>query len=259
MAEARVELLDVSYDVNGKTLVSDISFSVGKGEFIGVIGPNGAGKSTLLRLIGGMLRPTSGTAKLMGRDTRGATPIELATLRSMMSGTIGEDVAYTARTVVETGRNPHRRRPGNSKDLDDSAVQKAMTVTQTSDMATRAYRTLSTGEQARVQIARILAQDAPVALLDEPTASLDIANTELTLATLSDGLTSDHTTICVFHDLSAAAFYTDRLALMSQGEVVADGAPSAVLDAELLSHIYRIPMIVVEHPSRRSPLVLPAQ
>ena len=257
MGDTPVRLTDVTYAVAGTELVRSISLAVGTGEFVGVIGPNGAGKSTLLNLIGGRLLPTLGSVTLASEETRGASPVELALRRSMISRPMMAPVAYTVRTVVEAGRNPYRRIPGNTSVTDSEAVDRAMSVTRVDRMATRAYGTLSSGEQARVQIARILAQDSPVALLDEPTASLDLANTELILSVLTEGLSAKHTTICVLHDLNAAAHYADRLLLMSRGEVVADGPPRAVLDPQLLSEVYGIAMTVIDHPTRGSPLVLP--
>jgi iron complex transport system ATP-binding protein len=259
MAEPTIEATDISYEIEGKVLVDSVSISVRPGEFVGIIGPNGAGKSTLLSMIGGRLRPSVGTVSLMGESVKGASPIELALRRSMLSRPMMSPVTYTVQTVVESGRNPYRRVSGNTRALDERAVESAMSITRVDHMAARAYGTLSSGEQARVQVARILAQDTPIALLDEPTASLDIAHTELVLSVLARGLTEDHTTICVLHDLNAAAHYADRLVLMSKGLVVADGSPAEVIDPNLLGSVYGIPMIVTEHPTRKSPLVLPSE
>lgn len=259
MGEPTIQVTEVSYEIAGQVLVDRVSLSVRPGEFVGVIGPNGAGKSTLLSLIGGRLRPTEGAVSLLGETVEGASPVELALRRSMLSRPMMSPVAYTVRTVVESGRNPHRTSPGNTRELDIRAVENAMSVTRVDHLASRAYGTLSSGEQARVQVARILAQDTPIALLDEPTASLDIAHTELVLSVLARGLTEDHTTICVLHDLNAAAHYADRLVLISEGLVVADGPPTEVIDPDLLGSVYGLPMIVTEHPTRGSPLVLPSE
>lgn len=258
IAEPTVEVSDVSYEIGGKALVDSVSLVVGAGEFVGIIGPNGAGKSTLLSLIGGRLRQSDGRVYLLGESVERSSPVELALKRSMLSRPMMSPVAFTVRTVVESGRNPHRRTPGNTREHDERAVDSAMSITRVSHMASRAYGTLSSGEQARVQVARILVQDTPIALLDEPTASLDIAHTERVLSVLASGLTEEHTTICVLHDLNAAAHYADRLVLMSEGRVVADGSPAEVVDAALLTSVYGVPMIVSEHPTRSSPLVLPA-
>lgn len=257
MAEPTVEVAGVSYEIYGKSLVDSVSLVVRPGEFVGIIGPNGAGKSTLLSLIGGRLRPSNGEVHLMGEPVKRAAPVELALKRSMLSRPMMSPVAFTVRTVVESGRNPHRRTPGNTRAHDEQAVESAMSITRVDHMASRAYGTLSSGEQARVQVARILAQDTPIALLDEPTASLDMAHTELVLSVLARGLTDEHTTICVLHDLNAAAHYADRLVLMSNSVVVADGPPAEVVDASLLSSVYGVPVIVTQHPTRNAPLVLP--
>lgn len=256
MPEPSVHLEGVSYLIGSKVLVTGIDLQAGSGEFIGLIGPNGAGKSTLLSLIGGRLMPSSGEVKLLGASTAGRSPIELAVSRSMLSQPMMGQVPFTVRTVVESGRNPHRRAEGNRAEADEEAVASAMKATHTTGMGGRAYATLSTGEQARVQVARILAHDAPVALLDEPTASLDIANTETILSTLTEGHGARHTTICVLHDLNAASYYADRLILLSDGRIVADGTPEDVLTTDLLSEVYGQPMRVVSHPFRDCPLVL---
>lgn len=258
MTEPTVQVAEVTFEVGGTALIESLSLTVDAGEFVGVIGPNGAGKSTLLSVIGGRLRPSAGAVSLLGEHIERASPVELALKRSLLSRPVMSPVAYTVRTVVESGRHPHFRSPGNTRRHDEVAVESAMGVTDVVDMAGRAYATLSSGEQARVQVARILAQDAPIALLDEPTASLDIAHTERVLSVLSRGLTDDHTTICVLHDLNAAAHYADRLVLMSEGRVVSDGPPSEVLDPDVLSSVYGIPMTLTKHPTRRTPLVLPS-
>ena len=258
MDDSPIELTGVSFEVAGEVLVKGVSLAVERGEFVGVIGPNGAGKTTLLNLIGGRLSATTGTVSLLNESIKDSSPMELALKRSMISRPMMAPVAYTVRTVVEAGRSPHRRTPGNTSAKDSYAVDRAMSITRVDGMSSRSYGTLSSGEQARVQIARVLAQDSPIALLDEPTASLDLANTELILSVLTEGLDEHHTTICVLHDLNAAAYYADRLVLMSQGEVAADGPPRAVLESQLLSQVYGIAMTVIDHPTRGSPLVLPA-
>ena len=123
-------------------------------------------------------------------------------------------------------------------------------------LSERAYATLSSGEQARVMIARILAQDSPVALLDEPTAALDLANAERAIATLTKPGGTDTTVICVLHDLNVASYFCDHLMLLDGGRLVASGSPKDVLVTELLSQVYRHELKVVDHPFRGCPLVL---
>jgi iron complex transport system ATP-binding protein len=256
MSEPQLEISEVTYEVGGATLVSDLALEVPEGEFVGVVGPNGAGKSTLLRLMGGELLPTRGAVRLRGTLTSLASPHELALMRSMLGSHIQEDIPFTVQMIVETGRHPLRRSPGNSPAVDNAAVRAAMTSTETHHLADRQFSTLSSGERTRVFLARILAQDAPVALLDEPTAALDVANGEQMLSTLAQAVRRGRTVVSVLHDLNAAAYHTDRLVLMSEGKIVADGPPGEVLTADTLSAVYQQPMRVIEHPYRHCPLVL---
>ncbi len=258
MSDRQVEVSDVTYEVNSVTLVRDINLQASVGEFVGVVGPNGAGKSTLLRLIGGELLPTRGAVRLRGAETNLASAHELALTRSMLGSHVLEDIPFTAQTIVETGRHPLRRLPNNSPAIDAAAVLAAMKLTETQHVAGRQFSTLSSGEQARVFLARILAQDAPVALLDEPTAALDVANTEQMLSVLAQSVARGRTVVCVLHDLNAAAYYADRLILMSDGGIVAEGPPEEVLTSKVLSAVYRQPMHVIQHPYRDCPLILVA-
>lgn len=239
-----------------KALVEDVSFTADAGEFIALIGPNGAGKSTLLRMVGGQLHGHDGEAVLMGMSVRTLAARELATIRAMLGPNPPTDIPFDARTVVETGRYPFRGRPEITRGEDLRLVDRAMARADVTGLADRSYRTLSSGEQARVMIARVLAQASPIALLDEPTASLDAANGERALRTLASDAETDTTVICVLHDLNQAAFYADRLLLMSEGRLVADGPPRVVLESGTLSDVYRQRIEVVEHPFRQCPLVL---
>ena len=176
----------------------------------------------------------------------------------MLGANPPSDIPFGVRTVVEAGRYPFRGLPENSPDEDDRLVEYALKVADVAPLAERSYRTLSSGEQARVLIARILAQASPIALLDEPTASLDAGNSERALLALSHNPESNATVICVLHDLNQAAFHCDRLLLMAGGRLVREGTPREVLDGDLLTEVYGQTMKVVDHPFRACPLVLVA-
>lgn len=253
-----VGVAGVSFDVGDALLVDDVSFSASAGEFLGVIGPNGAGKSTLLGIVGGQTRPSKGDVHLLGSSIFDLPARDLATIRAMLGANPPSDIPFAARTVVEAGRYPFRGLPESSLEEDERLVEYALDVADVASLGDRAYRTLSSGEQARVMIARILAQASPIALLDEPTASLDAGNGEKALRTLSHNPESNATVICVLHDLNQAAFHCDRLLLMDGGRLVRAGTPEEVLDGELLSEVYRQAMKVVDHPFRDCPLVLVA-
>ncbi|MGD2102584.1 MAG: ATP-binding cassette domain-containing protein [Acidimicrobiia bacterium] len=258
MSETRVEARDVVYRVGEKTLVDRVSFSAAAGEFIALIGPNGAGKSTLLEIVAGRLRPAAGEIRLLGAPIDGVSTRDLAITRAMLGANPPSDIPFAVRTVVETGRYPFRGLPEATPDEDTLLVDRAMAMADVARLADRSYRTLSSGEQARVMIARVLAQASPIALLDEPAASLDAANGERALQTFSSNLEKETTVICVLHDLNQASFYADRIMLMSEGRLVGIGDPREVLQSEVLSEVYGQTMKVPDHPFRGCPLVLMA-
>ncbi len=246
----------VTYRVGDVTLVDRIDLVGHRGEMISIIGPNGAGKSTLLRLLAGDLLPDAGSLTVGEIDTRSAAPLELARVRSVMRSGGAGDIPFTALAVVEMGRHPHRADADASLASDRSAIRSAMERTDTLHLAGRVFATLSGGEKTRVVMARVFAQAAPVVLLDEPTTALDVAHQERVLSEMRQLAQQQACVIAVLHDLNAAAFHADRVVLMAEGTVQADGSPVEVLRAELLSDVYNQAMTVVEHPTRGCPLVL---
>jgi iron complex transport system ATP-binding protein len=127
------------------------------------------------------------------------------------------DIPFTVRSIVEMGRHPHRHDPPLTKADDRRAVEEAMLRTGVGELAERVYATLSSGERLRVFLARVLAQEAPIVLLDEPTANLDVGHSETVLAEAKALSRASHTVVSVFHDLNAAAFYCDRICLLAEG------------------------------------------
>jgi len=258
MPEATVVARSLTYRVGDATLVAGVDFEATHGELVAVIGPNGAGKSTLLNLLAGNLRPTEGHVLLDGIDTSDALPGDLALLRSMLTQREPIDIPYTAAQVVQIGRFPHRRDESNSASQDAAAVAEAMESTDTTQFAARIYATLSGGEQTRVSLARVLAQDTPIVFLDEPTTALDVAHQERIMREAVRVSRQHRAVVVVLHDLNSAAIHADRIVLMNQGAVVAGGLPSDVLQQDLLTTVYAQPMVVVDHPFRDCPLVLTA-
>ncbi len=259
MSDPTIVATAVTYRVRDAVLVSDIDLEVGPGELVAVIGPNGAGKSTLLGLLSGILTPSDGEVLVNGINTSRALPGDLALERSILSQRERTDVPYTAAQVVEMGRFPHRRDKTNTRDQDAAAVAEAMSQTDTTRFAGRPFATLSRGEQTRVSLARIIAQAAPIVLLDEPTTALDVAHQERIMNRAVELASQDKTVVAVLHDLNAAAVHADRIIVMNQGAVVADGGSRDVLQADLLTDVYDQPMVVVEHPFRDCPLILNAK
>ena len=247
---------NVTYRVGEATLIDRVDLQGDRGEVVAIIGPNGAGKSTLLRLLAGDLEPDEGTVMVGGLDTTEVPPIELARERAVMRQGRNSDIPFTAAAVVEMGRYPRRNDPGSSPEADRAAIATAMERTDTAHLAGRVFATLSGGEQARISMARAMAQQAPLILLDEPTAALDVAHQERLLAEIRLLAAEDHCVVAVLHDLNAAAFYADRVVLMADARIRTVGTPREVLNADLLRSVYGQPMLVTEHPTRKCPLVM---
>jgi iron complex transport system ATP-binding protein len=256
MPEPTLVASSVTYRVKSAELVSGVDFRASPGELLAVIGPNGAGKSTLLELLSGSLRPSEGQVLINGVDTVSALPGELASERSVLTQRVPIEMPYTAAQIVEMGRFPHRRDPANSSIRDAEMVAEAMRRTDTSLFANRIHATLSGGERSRVSLARVLAQDAPIVLLDEPTTALDVAHQETIMSEALHLARQGRTVVAVLHDLNAAAVYADVIVLMSQSRIAATGLPRDVLTAGLLTDVYDQPMVVIDHPFRDRPLVL---
>lgn len=248
----------LTYRVGDATLVSDVDFAAFPGEVLAVIGPNGAGKSTLLHLLSGNLKASAGVITIDGIDTSTTAPSDLALIRGVLTQRARSDIPFSVIQVVAMGRFPHRRDPANSSAIDTTIVAEAMERTDTTRFARRIYSTLSGGEQTRVSLARVLAQDTPIVFLDEPTTALDVANQERIMKETLSIASQGRTVIAVLHDLNAAAVYADRIVLMDGGRIVATGPPAEVLTSELLSEVYHQALVVVDHPFRACPLVLPA-
>lgn len=246
-----------SLQVNGRELLCDISLQLVPGEMLALIGPNGAGKSSLLRILSGEWRPGSGEVRLNELPLDAWTRRELALQRAVMSQADRLDFPFTATEVVTLGRTPHRASPAQ----DTRIAQAALEAVAALPLARRLYTTLSGGERQRVQLARALAQiwqsgpDQPrYLLLDEPTASLDLAHQHGMLQLLNRLTLQGIGILIVLHDLNLAARYADRVALLSAGRLAACGRPTDVMQPEVLSRIYGLPLRALRVESADYPL-----
>jgi cytidylate kinase len=232
----------------GLLALDGVTMHVEAGEFAGVIGPNGAGKTTLLRAISGVAPPRAGSVRVDGREVGTLPPRERARLVAVVPQVEGPPGGYTVREAVAMGRTPHLGRWGGGGAADRAAVEQALRHTRLEDLDSRLVETLSGGERQRVLIARALAQEARVMLLDEPTAHLDVA-VQLEIMELLAGLPrSGLTLVAALHDLNLAATFCRRLLLLDRGRVVADGAPETVLTDEILAPVYGAEFLVRPHP-----------
>lgn len=228
-----------------RTVLAGVDLDVRHGEVVALVGPNGAGKSTLLSVLAGDLEPTSGVVDLDGLPVAGQKPVALARRRAVLVQKQTLAFGFRAREVVEMGRSVWHRTP--KAERDDEVVDWAMEVADVTHLSDRVVPTLSGGEQARVAFARLLAQDVEVHLLDEPTAALDIKHQEGVLRQARASADRGAAVVVVLHDLSLAAAWSDRVAVLSQGHIRAVGTPQEVLTPELVSEVYEHPCHVFHH------------
>lgn len=259
MSEALLAAGGLSYMVDGAQLVDNVDLDVSQGELLAVLGPNGAGKSTLLALLSGDLTPSTGTVHYSATPAATLGDAERAVQRAVFSQRALMDIPFTARSVVSLGRYPHRHDHTITPEEDKAFVSSAMEITDTSHLVHRTYSTLSGGERTRVSIARVLAQNTPIILLDEPTTSLDVYHQERVLKILRSTADEGRAVVVVLHDLNSAAAYADRLMVMADGAVLTQGPVDGVLDAAMLTEVYGLPMAVVDHPIRQGKIVLVAE
>ncbi|WP_255190795.1 ATP-binding cassette domain-containing protein [Natronobeatus ordinarius] len=248
-----VDSISVSYgDVS---VLRDVSFDVDRGEFVGLVGPNGAGKTTLLRTISGVLTPDSGTVDVDGVGVDGLSSRASSRLVSVVPQDTHLSFAFDVRDVVEMGRHPHRSRFGSPTPEDRATVDRALERTRTAELADRSIDAVSGGERQRVLLARTIAQDTPVVLLDEPTASLDVNHQVETLDLVRELTDDGKTAVAAIHDLDLAARYCDRLVVLADGVVCGQGPAEDVLSAETISRAFDATAAVTTNPFTGTPTV----
>ncbi|MDX9759363.1 MAG: ABC transporter ATP-binding protein [Bacteroidota bacterium] len=232
---------EVRFAYGTTSVLHALSFHVAPGEFIGVIGPNGAGKTTVLRLMTGLLRPTSGAVRIDGRRVQDIPAPERARLLAVVPQNERVAFPHTVEAMVLLGRFPHTSGLGYENETDRMAAARAMERVGIARLASRGMDELSGGEQHRVFIARALAQDTPVLLLDEPNAHLDLRH-QAGLFELLAHLHRDEgrSILIITHDLNLAGMYCDRILLLSDGKSAAWGTPAEVLREDLLTQHFGV-------------------
>lgn len=238
-----------------RTVLDRVDLDVRPGELLAVLGPNGAGKSTALAALSGDVGVATGAAELDGRSLTTWRARDLARRRAVLLQSAGVAFGFSVLDVVRMGRTPWRGTP--AEDADDAAVDAALSAMELDGFAHRPVTSLSGGEQARVALARTLAQETEILLLDEPTAALDLHHAETALQHLRALAASGRAVVAVLHDLDLASAYADRVVLVAGGRLVADGPPGTALDPTLLSDAYGHPVEVVRHPRSGRSVVLP--
>jgi iron complex transport system ATP-binding protein len=252
-----LQALDLHAAYEGAPVLQGLNLTLAAGEMAGLLGPNGSGKSTLLRVLCGLMRPRQGEVRLAGQPLRDYSPRRRAQQIALVPQYATIPFAFPVVDVVAMGRHPHLGLTQPLGPADWQAVNNALQRTDCVPLRERLVTELSGGELQRVLIARALAQEPRALLLDEPTAHLDI-NHQLEIARLLRQLHRDEglTVLWVSHDLNLAGEFCDRLLLLAEGTIRADGPPGAVLTAELLHEAYGVQLPLAPNPLTGRPQVL---
>jgi ABC-type cobalamin/Fe3+-siderophores transport system ATPase subunit len=237
--------LDFSYGRGGHRL-RDVSVRVHPGEVCALLGPNGAGKTTLLRCLLGLLAPDRGTITLAGSDLAALSRRELARLVAYVPQTSSTVFPFTTLDMVVMGRTPHLAITATPSPADQRAAHSTLARLGIDHLASRAFAQLSGGERQLALIARALVQQAPVLVLDEPTAALDYGNEVRILTVLTELAAAGHTVLMTTHQPGHALTYATRAVLMRAGAIVADGPPEQIITSDRLTDLYGTPIHVAQ-------------
>lgn len=251
----RVDNLHAGY--NGSEILKGVSLDLAQGDFVGVIGPNGSGKTTLLRSMSRTLPPISGRVELDGRDVYSTPAREFARRVAVVPQDVYVAFDFTVLEIALMGRSPRMGRFAVESSRDVSIALDALRRTGTDHLKDRPMNALSGGERQRVMVARALAQEPEILLLDEPTSHLDISF-QFEIMDLVKSLNREHslTVLAVLHDLNLASQYCDRLVLIGGGAIQSSGGPQDVISAENIRRVYGAEVWVRRHPTTHRPYVI---
>jgi len=258
-----IQAENIAYSISGKRILQPSSFEVEKGEITVLLGPNGAGKSTLLRILAGELYPDHGSILINQVALEKLNPEVLATKRAVLTQHYAVPLPFSCEEIVMMGRYPHYKQ--STEVQNKRIIDQCMEEMEVLPFARRMFNTLSGGEQQRVQMARVLAQLADangreerILLLDEPTSSLDYLQQQLILSKIRSLAKKGYTIILVLHDLNLAAQYADKILLLKEGYMLADGSSNEVLQSSLLSMAYELDIEIISDENYSFPILIPA-
>ncbi|MCG4580728.1 ABC transporter ATP-binding protein [Clostridium cochlearium] len=251
-----IVLNNLNFAYNEKHILKNINISFKKNKFYSILGPNGSGKTTLLKNILKALPTTDKTIYIDAFDINNYKNKDLAKKMSSVPQNTNLEFDFTSFDVVLMGRSPHLKRFERETNKDYEIVREAMEITNTWHLKDKYINQLSGGERQKVIIARALAQESSIILLDEPISNLDIQNQIEIMDTLKF-LNRDVTIISVLHDLNLAAQYSDYILLLKNGEIFSKGTPEKVLSVNNLKYVYDVNTYIIKNPVTGKPHIIP--
>ena len=234
-----IEVKNLKFAYKDEPVLKNLHFNIKKGMFLSIVGPNGSGKSTILKLLNNIYHPESSSILIEGRDIRKFKRKELARKIALVPQDTAIDFEFTVEEVVLMGRHPYKGRFERENGEDHRMVEEAMELTNTLYLKDRMITELSGGERQRVLIARAIAQDPAIILLDEPTAHLDI-NHQIEILNLLKKLNKERgmTIVLVIHDINLGVRYSDEIIMLNQGKIIGRGKPENVITKENIREAY---------------------
>ncbi|MBG79779.1 MAG: cobalamin/Fe(3+)-siderophore ABC transporter ATP-binding protein [Phycisphaerae bacterium] len=252
-----VSVKDLHVQLGSNHVLKGMDFDIKSGQRVALVGPNGCGKSTLLRTLCTILKPSQGEVRLEGELIQSYSRRERARKIGLLSQSDVIPMMTTVRDHVSIGRHPHRSYFRDRSSNDAAFIDAAIEVCEISHLADRPVERLSGGERQRVRLATLLAQSPDLLLLDEPLTGLDLEHQYALLHLLEDlSQKEGRTLMVVLHDLSLAMRFFDRLLVIHEGKLVADGLPADVMTSELLSEVFNIQADIGHEPATGQPVII---
>lgn len=248
---------DLTLAYGTRTVSTRLDLDVPDGAFTAIVGANACGKSTLLKAFVRLLRPTEGTVLFDGRPVADHKPKALARQLGFLPQGLTAPENIVVRQLVARGRYPHQTPLSTWSEDDERAVHAAMDAAGVTALAERPLEHLSGGQRQRAWVAMVLAQETPYLLLDEPTTFLDITHQYQLLTLLARLRDEGRTIIAVLHDINQACRFADHLIALKDGHVLAEGAPTDIVTAQLVEDCFDLPSLVIPDPLTTTPLIIP--
>lgn len=252
----KIQNLSVYYDQ--RQILHDVQLEVRSGEVLALIGPNGAGKSTLVRSISGVIPIRGGKIEVDHANITSLSSMERARRIAVVPQAVSMPPAFTVWETVLLGRTPYLNFLGQISNKDEQLARRALEQVDALHLVESRMDEISGGEQQRVLLARALAQDTPILLMDEPTAHLDLRHQIDLLKLIAKQAREKNLTVLVaLHDLNLASLFADRIAVIENGLLCVAGSPKETLTSEILRSVYHMPVHVMAHPETGTPLIIP--